>query len=131
MKFFATLFHNYSYLFIIFILITALISDTSAVAIDKRKKKEKCVQQLNADDANKLNKFYKTLDIDSDCENGEVACIGKDAAKCDHGKFVLIPCATTLQCFALPLVNKRGTSTTCDTVADKEARFAAAEKCGG
>ncbi|CAG8489633.1 10070_t:CDS:2 [Cetraspora pellucida] len=100
-----------------------------SVAIDKRKTKEKCVQQKNAEEANKLNEYYKTLDTDSDCDNGEVACIGKDAAKCDHGKYVIIPCATTLQCFALPLVNKPGTSTTCDTVADKEARFKAAENC--
>ena len=43
--------------------------------------------------------------------------------QCEGGKFSLTPCANGLTCTALPLVNKPGTSVTCDTQADSAARI--------
>lgn len=40
-------------------------------------------------------------------------------------------CAATTQCFALPLVNKAGTSLACTTESDATARIAAAGAAGG
>jgi len=40
------------------------------------------------------------------------------------GKFVATPCADTLTCQALPLVNSAGTSVTCDTASDAATRIA-------
>lgn len=59
------------------------------------------------------------------------ACIGKQFAQCVNGKFVLTPCSGGLQCFALPLVNSRGTSITCDTEADAQSRITASGAKGG
>ncbi|KAJ3275797.1 hypothetical protein HDV01_007264 [Terramyces sp. JEL0728] len=54
-------------------------------------------------------------------------CIGDKVGICQGGKFtVTAACGATLSCQVLPLVNKAGTSVTCDTDADKLARFAAA-----
>ncbi|KAJ3308801.1 hypothetical protein HDV04_000788 [Boothiomyces sp. JEL0838] len=54
-------------------------------------------------------------------------CIGDKVGICQNGKFtVTATCGATLSCQVLPLVNKAGTSVTCDTEADKLARFAAA-----
>lgn len=62
--------------------------------------------------------------------DGDQACVGGGFAQCVAGKFVTTSCGA-LQCVALPLVNKAGTSITCDTVADAEARIAAAGASGG
>ncbi|KAF8516012.1 hypothetical protein BU17DRAFT_51227, partial [Hysterangium stoloniferum] len=45
--------------------------------------------------------------------------------QCSGGKFLLTSCAVGTICVALPLVNKPGTSITCDTTADRDARIAA------
>ena len=45
--------------------------------------------------------------------------------QCVGGKFVISGCATGTKCFALPLVNKAGTSIACTTEEDATARFAA------
>ena len=44
---------------------------------------------------------------------------------CVSGKLVSMDCAATTQCFALPLVNKAGTSLACTTQDDAAARIAA------
>ena len=59
------------------------------------------------------------------------ACIGNEFAQCANGKFVLTPCSGGLQCFALPLVNSRGTTITCDTEQDALSRFSASGAKGG
>jgi hypothetical protein len=67
--------------------------------------------------------------------------------QCVNGKFVMTPCASTLQCAVLPLVNKSGTryvphhphgfssltyrSITCDTQQDAEVRIANSSATGG
>lgn len=62
---------------------------------------------------------------------GENACVGGQFAQCVNGKFVKVGCAGGLKCFALPLVNKPGTSITCDTEADAKARIAGTGAKGG
>ena len=58
-----------------------------------------------------------------DCLDGTNACINGQFAQCVSGAFVTTSCGPTLQCFALPLVNSAGTSITCTTQADAEARI--------
>ena len=62
---------------------------------------------------------------------GDQACIDGGFAQCVGGKFVNMGCGATLQCFALPLVNKPGTSLACTTQDDAAARIAAPGATGG
>ncbi|KAI0291891.1 hypothetical protein BC826DRAFT_1021544 [Russula brevipes] len=76
----------------------------------------------NAKDAEALNVKFKTLTADSPCNDGENACVGGNFAQCVGGKFAATtPCSAGLKCVALPLVNSRGTSITCDTQSDADA----------
>ena len=71
-----------------------------------------------------------------DCTGSDNVCLGNAVGnnlyfnfigQCVNSKFVkLSDCAGGLSCHVLPLVNKPGTSVSCDTEADKQARFAAA-----
>lgn len=63
----------------------------------------------NGQDAQALNKKFQSLSASSSCTSGEQACIQGQLAQCVNGNFVLSPCASTLKCVALPLVNKAGT----------------------
>lgn len=83
-------------------------------------------QAQNAADAQALNAKFATLTPDSACTAGDQACVNGQFAQCVSGKFALTACAAGTQCVALPLVNKRGTSITCDTEADAIARMQAA-----
>ena len=60
--------------------------------------------------------------------DGQQACIDQDGtsafALCANGSWVLTKCAGGLQCFALPLVAKPGTSVTCDTQDNALSRIA-------
>src|SRR4051794_12796300 len=79
------------------------------------------IRKQNADDAEALQEKFKTFTPETPCKEDEVACIGDDFAKCatvmDGDKFVtkyqIQKCNTTLKCFVLPLVLKRGTSLVC------------------
>lgn len=62
---------------------------------------------------------------------GQNACVEGGFAQCVGGTFVVTECAGGLKCFALPLVNSRGTSITCDTEGDALARIAASGATGG
>ncbi|KAF5377156.1 hypothetical protein D9615_006379 [Tricholomella constricta] len=77
------------------------------------------------EDAIALNEKFKTLKADSSCSNGENGCVGDKFAQCVGGKFVAQACAPGTVCAALPLVNSPGTSITCTTAADRDARIAA------
>ncbi|KAI0793331.1 hypothetical protein C8Q75DRAFT_556435 [Abortiporus biennis] len=79
----------------------------------------------NGQDAIALNQKFKTLSATSKCTSGENACVNSQFAQCVNGKFVLTKCNGGLICAALPLVNSRGTSVTCTTQADVNARIAA------
>lgn len=63
----------------------------------------------------------------SSCEDNTNACLADGAfAQCVGGKFVSQACGgpgTDLICAALPLVNKAGTSVTCTTAVDRDARI--------
>ncbi|CAA7265120.1 unnamed protein product [Cyclocybe aegerita] len=85
----------------------------------------------NGQEAQQLNAKFASLNANSACTDGENACVGTAFAQCVGGKFALTNCAATLTCAALPLVNKAGTSITCTTSADAEARIAATGATGG
>ncbi|KAF9569815.1 hypothetical protein CPC08DRAFT_701682 [Agrocybe pediades] len=72
-----------------------------------------------------LNDKFKTLNANSPCTAGEDACVDNKFAQCVGGKFVLQACGPGTICAALPLVNSAGTSVTCTTQADLDARIAA------
>ncbi|CAG8762656.1 26486_t:CDS:2, partial [Dentiscutata erythropus] len=87
------------------------------------------IRKENADQADAENEKFSSLTPDSPCKIGQNACVNGEFAQCPNGKFVLFPCAATEQCFSLPLVLSRGTSLTCDTPADKDARLEQARNC--
>ncbi|TFY72247.1 hypothetical protein EVG20_g755 [Dentipellis fragilis] len=79
----------------------------------------------NGQDAISQNNKFKTLTPDSACTTGEDACVQDKFAQCVGGKFVIQACGPGTICAALPLVNSAGTSITCTTQADLDARIAA------
>jgi hypothetical protein len=85
----------------------------------------------NGKEAQALNQKFQNLTTSSSCTSGEQACVQGQLAQCVNGKFVLEPCGSTLQCVALPLVLKPGTSITCDTQQDAETRIANTGATGG
>lgn len=85
----------------------------------------------NGLDAQKLNAQFATLTASSPCTEGTSSCVNGQFAQCSGGKLALSQCAAGTQCFALPLVNDVGTSITCDTQADAQARIAATGAAGG
>ncbi|KAI0757380.1 hypothetical protein C8Q80DRAFT_97170 [Daedaleopsis nitida] len=85
----------------------------------------------NGKDAIALNDKFKSLNENSSCQTGDDACINDKFAQCVNGKFVLTQCAGGLVCAALPLVNSPGTSITCTTAADRDARIAATGASAG
>lgn len=82
-------------------------------------------QLQNGKDAIAQNAQFASLTADSPCTDGEQACVNGGFAQCVGGKFAITQCSGGTQCFALPLVNKAGTSVTCSTQADADARIAA------
>ena len=60
-----------------------------------------------------------------------MACIDGGFAQCVGGQWQVQKCSGNLRCYALPLVNKAGTSLACDTQEDSKARFEAAGVSGG
>jgi len=85
----------------------------------------------NGKDAQALNAKFSTLNANSPCKAGDQACVGGGFAQCVGGKFAVTQCAGGTKCFALPLVNKAGTSITCSTDADAQTRIAATGATGG
>jgi len=82
-------------------------------------------QLQNGQDAIALNEQFASLTAASPCTDGDQACIAGGFAQCVGGKFAITQCAAPTACFALPLVNKAGTTLTCTTQADADARIAA------
>ena len=85
----------------------------------------------NGKDAQALNAKFRGLSASSSCTDSENACVNGAFAQCANGKFVTFPCAGGLTCVALPLVNSKGTSITCDTEADASTRIASTGATGG
>lgn len=82
--------------------------------------------QQNGQDAQDLNDSFSSLTSSSQCNEGDQACVDGGFAQCVSGAFVVTQCSGGLVCKALPLVNKAGTSITCTTEADAEARISSA-----
>ncbi|KAL0953726.1 hypothetical protein HGRIS_004916 [Hohenbuehelia grisea] len=89
------------------------------------------IQLQNGKDAQALNAKFAGLAADSECEGQEQACILGSFAQCAGGKFVPTPCPPTLSCFALPLVNKKGTSISCTKAGEAADRISASGATGG
>ncbi|KAJ3895229.1 hypothetical protein GG344DRAFT_39282 [Lentinula edodes] len=85
----------------------------------------------NGQAAQKLNVQFATLTASSSCTEGQNACVNGAFAQCVSGSFETTQCAGGTTCAALPLVNSAGTSITCTTTADAEARIAATGATGG
>lgn len=83
-------------------------------------------KKQNGVDAQAQNQKFASLTANSPCTDGDNACVGDSFAQCVGGKFALTPCAGGTICAALPLVNSPGTSVTCTTAADRDARIATA-----
>ncbi|GJJ10595.1 hypothetical protein Clacol_004822 [Clathrus columnatus] len=88
-------------------------------------------QLSNGQTAQQQNAKFAQLTSGSSCTEGSQACVGGSFAQCVNGNFVLTQCGGGTQCFALPLVNKAGTSITCTTQSDAAARIAATGATGG
>ncbi|KAJ3872084.1 hypothetical protein F5051DRAFT_339883, partial [Lentinula edodes] len=85
----------------------------------------------NGQAAQALNAQFTSLTASSTCTDGQNACVNGAFAQCVGGKFETTQCAGGTTCAALPLVNSAGTSITCTTTADAEARIAATGAIGG
>ncbi|KAI0763835.1 hypothetical protein BD413DRAFT_642302 [Trametes elegans] len=86
--------------------------------------------EQNGKDAIALNQKFAGLNENSPCQTGENACVQDKFAQCVGGKFVSQACGAGTICAALPLVNSAGTSITCTTAADRDARIAATGATG-
>ncbi|KAI0085837.1 hypothetical protein BDY19DRAFT_964651 [Irpex rosettiformis] len=85
----------------------------------------------NGEDAQALNAKFALLTADSPCNAGDQVCVGSGFGQCVSSKLVITQCASGTSCFALPLVNKAGTSIACTTQADVAARIQATGAQGG
>lgn len=88
-------------------------------------------QLQNGQAAQGLNAKFATLTANATCNEGDQACINGGFAQCVSGSFVVQQCATGTTCFALPLVNKAGTSLACTTESDAQSRIQATGAQGG
>ncbi|KAJ3860206.1 hypothetical protein EV359DRAFT_49579 [Lentinula novae-zelandiae] len=103
---------------------------SSTVAVDSSSGSASGFQLQNGEDAIQLNSQFASLTATSSCTDGQQACVGGGFAQCVGGTFQITQCAGGTQCFALPLVNKPGTSVTCTSQADATARIAATGATG-
>ncbi|KAJ3748000.1 hypothetical protein DFH05DRAFT_1365211, partial [Lentinula detonsa] len=89
------------------------------------------VQKQNGLMAQKQNAAFAAMTTNSSCTTGQDACINGSFAQCTGSTFSLTPCSSGLSCFVLPLLNSNGTSISCDTQDDAEARIQAVGVDGG
>jgi len=112
--------------------LTALFTLAFGLAASARPARRAEFTLKNGQDAIALNNRFKGLNANSPCKSGDNACVNGQFAQCDGDKFVLTPCPSGTICAALPLVNKPGTSVTCDSPDDVSARIdATGAKDGG
>ncbi|KAI0708711.1 hypothetical protein C8Q72DRAFT_790776 [Fomitopsis betulina] len=110
---------------------TAAATAVSSAASSAATSSSSSFLQSNGQQAQQQNAQFSTLSSSSSCDEGTSACVNGEFAQCVSGAYVLQSCGSTLSCFALPLVNKAGTSITCTTEADAAARIAATGVSGG
>ncbi|TCD64675.1 hypothetical protein EIP91_003789 [Steccherinum ochraceum] len=101
------LFHT---MFLIAYLLASFVLSVSATPYLAPRAADPSVQLQNGEDASSQNSQFRTLGVNSSCTSGQVACI--------EGSFAL--------CAALPLTNGPGTTVTCTTQDDLDARMKAA-----
>ncbi|KAI0045650.1 hypothetical protein FA95DRAFT_96855 [Auriscalpium vulgare] len=107
-------------------LITLALAVGSASARHSRGFERRAAFTLqNGKDAVAQNAKFSALTADSSCTAGEIACVGDKFAQCVSSKFVIQACGPGTVCAALPLDNSAGTTVTCTTAADRDARIAA------
>jgi len=111
--------------------LSALFTLAFCLAVSARPTRRAAFTLKNGQDAIALNNNFKGLTKNSSCNEGDQACVDGSFAICSGGQFVLTPCPSGTVCAALPLVNKPGTSVTCDTQSDVDARIAATGASGG
>ncbi|EIW58849.1 uncharacterized protein TRAVEDRAFT_149286 [Trametes versicolor FP-101664 SS1] len=109
----------------------AALSLAAAVSAGPTFQRRAAFTLQNGKDAIALNDKFSKLTPDSSCQTGEDACVDNKFAQCVSGKFVLQQCGGGTICAALPLVNSAGTSITCTTAADRDARIAATGATAG
>jgi hypothetical protein len=95
------------------------------LAVSARPTRRAAFTLKNGQDAIALNNEFKGLTGNSPCNSGDNACVNGQFAQCEGSKFVLTPCPSGTVCAALPLVNTPGTSVSCDSQSDIDARIAA------
>ncbi|OCH93946.1 hypothetical protein OBBRIDRAFT_712920, partial [Obba rivulosa] len=88
-------------------------------------------EKQNALDAQQLNAQFATLKATDACTEGQQACVESAFAQCVNGTWTLTQCVKDTSCVALPLVNKPGTTISCDTQSDALQRFQDAGVQGG
>jgi len=106
-----------------FVSIALFILSTNAAPSFSVHRRASSFSHQNGLDAQAANNDFGSLSPDSSCTEGTIACVTNQFAQCVGGKFVLTPCGGDLICAVLPLVNSPGTSTTCTTTADRDARI--------
>ncbi|KAG8812731.1 hypothetical protein FRC17_001878, partial [Serendipita sp. 399] len=92
-------------------------------------------QEENARQAQELNRSFANVNEGQACQANDPKFPGCTSdgrfAQCDNGRVVVTACGGGLQCMALPLVNRPGTSVACDTREDGERRIVEAGGSGG
>jgi hypothetical protein len=88
----------------------ALLASANATPFNRR---QQPFSKDNGLKAQALNKEFDKLTPNSKCTDGENACVKGAFAQCVGTKFQTSACAGGTECFALPLVNKPGTTITC------------------
>ncbi|CAG8530646.1 9790_t:CDS:2 [Dentiscutata erythropus] len=87
-----------------------------------------CFKKQNGLDAEALQNKFTTFTTSTPCNPGDMACINGEFAQCvSQNNWALQQCSGGLTCCVLPLVNKPGTSITCDSKADQAARIQTAK----
>ncbi|VDB95444.1 unnamed protein product [Peniophora sp. CBMAI 1063] len=112
--------------FSITVSLALLIPTYAAPYVSLYRRLDASALRQNGLDAQAQNQNFTSLTADSSCTEGTNACVNNAFAQCVGGSFVLQPCSGGEICAALPLVNSAGTSITCTTTADRDARIQSA-----
>lgn len=90
-------------------IVLAALAALASARLDRVRRAEFTL--ANGKAAQALNAQTASLSADDPCTDGDQACLAEGFfGQCVGGKWAVTPCAGGLRCFALPLVNKSGTS---------------------
>jgi len=85
----------------------------------------------NGLEAQKLNVAFQGLKASDNCTNGDIACVEGALALCRGDSWVTQNCPQTLQCFALPDIDKEGVTIGCTSAKTAESLIEATGAQGG